>query len=306
MVPDREQETPGRAAVHVIAGALFDDVGRVLIAQRPQGRHMAGRWEFPGGKLRAGETPLDGLRRELAEELAVDLEAAEPLIRVVHDYADRSVLLDVWRVTRYRGTPEGLDGQALDWVGPDALPDVDLLEADRPITTALRLPPVARAVAGRQALAEAGTDDGRQALLWTPGPLDGDIAADRDAVRAARDRGHKVMVIGEATQAAMTAAVTGADGMLLRHTGGPLTVDPRGAFLVGLLCRSPRAAAAAAADGAHFVIVVRPHGKVDERSYHQLCQRTGVPAYLGWYPDAKPLQRLRARGLHGCAVAASR
>ena len=134
----------GLAEIHVVAGAIADAEGRVLIAQRPRGRHMAGRWEFPGGKLVAGEDPYIGLQRELAEELGVTVREAKPLIRLRHDYPDRRVLLDVWQVTAYDGEPQALDAQALTWARPDELPRHDLLEADRAIVTALRLPRLAR------------------------------------------------------------------------------------------------------------------------------------------------------------------
>ncbi len=121
----------------VIAGALFDRDGRVLITQRLPGSHMAGKWEFPGGKLNAGEGRFHGLRRELREELGVDINAAEPLVRYRHDYPERRVVLDIWHVLDFSGTPEGLEGQALAWVFPDRLWDHDLLEADAPIVEAL-------------------------------------------------------------------------------------------------------------------------------------------------------------------------
>jgi 8-oxo-dGTP diphosphatase len=124
--------------IHVIAGALFDPTGRVLIAQRPPGKHMAGGWEFPGGKLEPGEAPLDGLKRELREELGVEVHDANPLIAYEHAYADRSVLLDLWLVSRFVGQPASLDGQALQWVELDQLDKVGLLEADRPMIAALR------------------------------------------------------------------------------------------------------------------------------------------------------------------------
>ncbi len=296
-----------KSEYHVAAGTLFDDDGRVLVAQRLPGSHMAGRWEFPGGKLRRGEQPLDGLRRELAEELGVELGAAHPLIRLHHDYADRRVLLDVWRVTDYRGEPRGLDGQALDWVAPDALPDINLLAADRPITTALRLPEIARAVTGRLPLAQVTPDDEPETLLWSPGPRDDASGADRDAVFAARACGHRVIVVGEGAAAAMTAAVTGADGILLTQAGESLTVDPRGAFLVGVLCESPDAAVEAAAAGAHFVIVSRPRRQTAHgEHFEDLCRRTGVPSYVGWYSNASPLKKLRALGVYGCAVSGPR
>jgi len=123
--------------IQVVAGALFDEQGRVLIAQRPPGKALAGRWEFPGGKLHAGETPWDGLVRELREELGVEAHAGERLIRYSHAYPERVVWLDMWLVQRWSGAPRGLDGQALKWVEPAALAAEDILEADQPIVAAL-------------------------------------------------------------------------------------------------------------------------------------------------------------------------
>jgi 8-oxo-dGTP diphosphatase len=131
----RRSELP---TIRVVAGAVFDPQGRVLIAQRPAGKHMAGRWEFPGGKINAGESELQALRRELLEELGVNLERAERLLELSHDYPERRVQLCMWRVTAYRGEPRTLDGQALKWVKPADLASEDLLEADRPIVLALQ------------------------------------------------------------------------------------------------------------------------------------------------------------------------
>lgn len=124
--------------IHVVAGALFDAAGRVLIAQRPPGKHMAGGWEFPGGKLDAEEEPLAGLQRELREELGIEVHTAEPLIAYEHAYPERRVFLDLWLVGRYSGEPQSLDAQALRWVTLDDLDIVGLLEADRPMVVALR------------------------------------------------------------------------------------------------------------------------------------------------------------------------
>ena len=123
--------------VEVVAGALYDATGRVLIAQRPPGKALAGRWEFPGGKRHDGEAPYDALVRELREELGVEVLAAERLMRYPHEYPDRVVWLDMWIVTEWRGVPESLDGQALRWVEPARLDQEDILEADRPIVAAL-------------------------------------------------------------------------------------------------------------------------------------------------------------------------
>lgn len=124
--------------IHVVAGALFDAHGRVLIAQRPHGKHMAGGWEFPGGKLEPNEDRFAGLQRELREELGVEVHAAAPLISYEHGFADRRVFLDLWLVSSFTGEPQPLDDQPLRWVTLDELDTVGLLEADAPMIPALR------------------------------------------------------------------------------------------------------------------------------------------------------------------------
>jgi 8-oxo-dGTP diphosphatase len=126
------------APVHVVAGAVFDSCGRVLVAQRPPGKHLAGGWEFPGGKLAPGEGRYDGLVRELREELGIVVTAAEPLIAYCHSYPDRDVHLDLWRVVSYQHQPRPLDGQALQWVALGQLGSVALVDADGPMVQALQ------------------------------------------------------------------------------------------------------------------------------------------------------------------------
>ena len=118
----------------------MDAAERVLIAQRPAGQHLAGGWEFPGGKLEPGEERLAGLARELQEELGIAIATPRPLIRVRHAYPSREVLLDVWVVRHYSGEPRGLDGQALRWCTRGELAEVELLPADGPIVRVLWLP----------------------------------------------------------------------------------------------------------------------------------------------------------------------
>ena len=96
--------------VEVVAGALYDASGRVLIAQRPPGKALAGRWEFPGGKLHEGESPYEALVRELREELGVEVLAGERLMRYPHEYPDRFVWLDMWIVSEWRGDRVFLSG----------------------------------------------------------------------------------------------------------------------------------------------------------------------------------------------------
>jgi 8-oxo-dGTP diphosphatase len=128
------------AELHVAAGVIRDRSGRVLIAQRPAGRPLAGGWEFPGGKVAEGETARDALVRELREELGIEVRTAEPFLRYRYAYPERVVLLDVWTVDGYAGEPRALEGQALRWEAVDRLIESGLLEADRPIVEALRAP----------------------------------------------------------------------------------------------------------------------------------------------------------------------
>jgi mutator protein MutT len=170
---------------HVVAAAVTDLTGRVLIAQRPAGKHLAGCWEFPGGKLEAGEDRRAGLTRELREELGITLFAPlRPLIRVRHTYDYGEVLIDVWVAQRYSGEPRGLEGQALRWCAGDELESVELLPADGPIVAALRLPErLTRAstrdyVLGRSAEADAA---GRLCGVWCDGMADAMAASDAGA-----------------------------------------------------------------------------------------------------------------------------
>jgi 8-oxo-dGTP diphosphatase len=123
--------------VRVVAGVMRDGHGRVLINERPPGKHMSGYWEFPGGKVARGESAEAALARELSEELGVRVERSRPLVRLRHDYADRTVELDVLIVESYQGVPQSLEGQALKWVRAQELSSEVLLPADLPIVQAL-------------------------------------------------------------------------------------------------------------------------------------------------------------------------
>ncbi len=129
--------------MEVVAGVLADAEGRVLLAARPAGKAFAGRWEFPGGKVDLGELPERALVRELMEELGVvaGVEDCQKFLTVTHRYpgADRGVRITAYRVRNYRGVAQGREGQSLAWHFCRDLPQVDILEADRPIVTALRL-----------------------------------------------------------------------------------------------------------------------------------------------------------------------
>jgi 8-oxo-dGTP diphosphatase len=99
---------------------------------------MAGRWEFPGGKVHAGESEAVALARELREELGIEVTSSRPFMRLAHSYNDRDVELSMWIVESYRGEPRSLDGQGLKWVEPARLNEQDILEADKPFVEALQ------------------------------------------------------------------------------------------------------------------------------------------------------------------------
>jgi len=127
-------------AVHVVAGILSDTRGRILLAERPSGTHLAGAWEFPGGKIESGESPETALRRELHEELGVDIGAVEPLISIPWRYPQKSIVLHAFRVRDFLGEPHGREQQALRWIVTDEAVDISMPPPDYPIVTALRLP----------------------------------------------------------------------------------------------------------------------------------------------------------------------
>jgi 8-oxo-dGTP diphosphatase len=124
----------------VAAAALVDVDGRVLIAQRPEGKHLAGLWEFPGGKVAEGETPEQALIRELKEELSIDVTEAclAPLTFASHPYDDFHLLMPVFVCRRWEGTVMPREGQALKWVTPARLREYPMPPADAPLIPMLR------------------------------------------------------------------------------------------------------------------------------------------------------------------------
>jgi 8-oxo-dGTP diphosphatase len=127
--------------VLVAAGALIDGDGRVLLAERPAGRSMAGLWEFPGGKVEAGERPEQTLIRELAEELGIVVEEAclAPLTFASHSYADFHLLMPLYVCRRWHGIAVPREGQKLAWVRPNRLRDYAMPPADVPLIAHLTM-----------------------------------------------------------------------------------------------------------------------------------------------------------------------
>ncbi len=125
--------------ITVVAIAMVDTDGRVLLAQRPEGKSMAGMWEFPGGKLEQGETPEEAIRREIKEELNVELCAHcfAPLTFVSHAYADFHLIMLLYMARKWEGIPMPTEGQQLTWKRPREMRELPMPPADVPLVSVL-------------------------------------------------------------------------------------------------------------------------------------------------------------------------
>lgn len=127
--------------LHVAVGVILRQHQRqqqVLLALRSSKQHQGGKWEFPGGKVEPGETVHAALVRELTEELAISVTASEPFMLIQHSYPERKVTLDIWLVSAFSGTPEGLEGQPLQWVNIADLATISFPDANQPIVEQLQ------------------------------------------------------------------------------------------------------------------------------------------------------------------------
>ncbi len=124
-------------AVRVAAGVIRRSDGRVLVSRRLPGRHMAGAWEFPGGKVQAPETPRQALGRELREELGISVRRARRIMSYEQEYPDRLIALHFYQVSEYSGVPRGCERQELAWELPERLAELGFLPADRPLVELL-------------------------------------------------------------------------------------------------------------------------------------------------------------------------
>lgn len=259
---------PNETPLYVVAGALVDERGRVLIAQRPAGKAFAGRWEFPGGKKLGHETPRDALNRELLEEIGVQVSRARPLLTVRHRYAADAppVLIDCWLVDGWRGEIAPLDGQQLRWCEREELPAADILEADRPIVTALRLPGMLVHAGDAESLARRVPGPrGRERVAWIVPELP------RDAPLVERLRAHGDLLLlldaspADGAHGSIASDVASFARSAAGATGGPASC------LNGVVVHSAADARAAAVAGADFLLVP---------------DRALAPAELGGIADA--------------------
>ncbi len=275
--------------IHVAAAALIDASDRVLLARRPVDSHQGDLWEFPGGKLEPGESVAAGLARELREELGVEVAAHRPLIRITHDYPDRSVLLDVHLVDDWRGSVIGREGQPLAWVGRGALRDYPMPAADAPIVSALLLPshylitpPQIDSVERFLQALERSLMRGIRLVQLRLFDLSEDelIAVGRTACELCHARRARVLFNG----APAIATAIGADGVHLssrqlhRHPAPPL---PDGQLLAAS-CHSPGDLARAARLGADFALL----SPVLPTRSHPDAEPLGWDRFAAWVDDA--------------------
>ena len=125
--------------IHVVAAVIWNQSrNQFLIARRQQGKHLENYWEFPGGKLESGESPLQALKRELLEETGILVTDAEPLMQVYHRYPERNILLDTWIVNVFKGSVEAREQQQLLWINLEQVDHYLFPPADVPILNALK------------------------------------------------------------------------------------------------------------------------------------------------------------------------
>lgn len=303
--------------VHVAAGVVRDAQGRVLLAERTPGRHLAGLWEFPGGKIEPGELAVDALARELREETAIIVESAHPLISVPHRYPEKTIVLHVWQVTAWSGMPLSRERQRLAWVDPADLDPAAMPPADLPVITALRLPdrclvtpplPPGEADALMQGIERACRLGIRMVQLRLPGwPLERLARIARSARNLCQTYG--AMLLGHGNW--QLAGVLGLDGVHLpaelAATLGerPLPADR----WVGVSCRNAADLGLAERIGADFAILTPVFDEdggaaLGWEGFEELVAPACLPVFAAGALESDDLDAARMAGAQG--IAASR
>lgn len=267
--------------VRVAAAVIVRPDGRVLLAQRPPGKPYEGYWEFPGGKLEAGETPAHALARELHEELGLEILRSAPWIVQTFVYPHAHVELHFFRVLDWKGEPHGHDGQAFSWQTPGAFDVAPLLPANARVLAALSLPPIYGITCANDLGEEAFLARAQSAFAhglrlvqvrekgWTAARL----AAFALRVKTiARDYGAKVLLNGETD----TALDLGMDGV---HWTSARLIEARerpDGLLVGASCHDSHELARAASVGCDFAVM----GPVLPTPTHAVSQPIGWEGFV--------------------------
>ena len=302
--------------MHVAVG-IVTERGKVFVTRREAGSHRGGEWEFPGGKLNPGEDVLSALKRELHEELGMEVHAARALMQVRHAYPGEEVLLDVWRVTAYSGAPRGREGQEGRWAGPEELWSLDFSAADWPIRRRLWLPSLYLITDSRRfgrveflaRLERALTAGARLIQLREPHMNDADYRTCAGVVIPLCHR-HGAQVILHA--APEWAAELGADGVhlttrrLMELTARPLETK----YWVAASCHNAEELGRAKHIAADFA-VLSPVARTTSHpgteplgwgNFRRLSVGANLPVYALGGMRARDLPRARAAGAHGLAM----
>lgn len=311
---------PG-ARVSVAVGVVCDEKrDRVLVARRPPGAHQGGLWEFPGGRVEPGETPLRALKRELCEEINLQDGRFTPLMAFDYDYPDRSLRFNVFRVTRPVGALRPREGQELDWAAPAALGELDFPAANRGIIAACRLPPLYLVTPDPAAYGPSFLDDlterlaaGARLVQFRSARPDEQRPAIAAALAACRRRGARLLL----NAAPAFAAAAGAAGVhlssrrLLRLDQRPLGRD----YWVAASCHDRRQLQHAVDISVDFCVLsrVRASTSHDDAAnapprllgwdgFAALANRAPIPVYALGGMRLAELDQACARGAQGIAV----
>jgi 8-oxo-dGTP diphosphatase len=264
--------TPSQSDPVATDQPLNPDV-RVLLSQRRPGKHLAGHWEFPGGRIEPGETTHTALARELKEELGVLIEASRPWCSLTHHYPDKTVHLHIHRVTQFQGVPAGCEGQLIEWVRWGEVAQRPMPAADRALLKVFGMAPVAWIAPSKPHPNETGDaapdalSRWRQGLAgikntpwagdpwWLVWPLGPQGASDeawalaRQAMALAKEAGHRPLLAGSAEKA----QALGASGVYLDQAAAlALTERPVGLEWVAVACHDAQGLAQATALDADF------------------------------------------------------
>ncbi len=303
-------------ALRVAAAVIRRDDGAILLSLRPAHTAHGGLWEFPGGKLEARERPVDGLARELSEELGISIETATPLIRVRHRYPANIVELLVFEVRAWRGEAHGREGQRIEWVAPAALSSRQFPAANLPVATAVALPRVvlitpdlgtdeAAFLARLDTCLAAGVELVQLRIRASGAQRQRVVAA---ALAACARQGARLMLNGTPTEA----RDLGVDGVhlnrerLFEWEQRPVASD----VLLSAACHDAREVAQAERIGVDFmylspVAATNSHVGAELLGWsglRALCEHTCVPVYALGGMTPRTLSRAVRAGCQGIAM----
>jgi 8-oxo-dGTP diphosphatase len=305
--------------IPVVAAVLRDAHGQLLLAQRPEGKHLAGLWEFPGGKLEPDEEPAQGLKREIAEELGIDLHGSKPLLTLTHHYEDRTVRLMLREADAWDGSPSALEGQQLKGVTIGQAGSLPMPAADRPIVKVMGLDPSLTVIPDPSAFASEDRflasltsvlNAGARLVIVTLQSLSGRQALDLARRCAELVQGFGVRWLLDSTPEIVSSI--GADGLcvsarrLEAFGARPL---PH-ASLVAVRCSSSNDLAVAGRVGADFAVLEVANstnigsGVLDWARHSALISNSPLPVFVASHRTRPELVDARISGAYGTCLQA--